>query len=80
MSPRSGAKGGERSPIMPKPNYVERSALQCYMQPYHAHRVKLYGFILQGQIEALERLCDKFLNSLTPLAAVKWNTGRCCPM
>ncbi|WP_445632871.1 hypothetical protein NSTC745_04455 [Nostoc sp. DSM 114161] len=44
------------------PQYVERPNEQCFLQPFNLKNANVYGFFLEGSLEKLQKLCDKYLN------------------
>jgi hypothetical protein len=48
---------------MSKPKYIQRGGKQVYQQPFNAKGVHLYGFVVEADIESLQKnICDKYLN------------------
>ncbi len=44
------------------PQYVERPNEQCFLQPFNLKNANVYGFLLEGSLDKLQQLCDKYLN------------------
>jgi hypothetical protein len=44
------------------PQYIERGGDTAFEPPYGLNQTKLYGFVLEGTLENLQALCDKYLN------------------
>lgn len=44
------------------PLYVNTPSGQCFNQPYDVKETNLYGFVLEGKISNLQKLCDTYLN------------------
>ena len=44
------------------PDYIIRGGDTAFNPPYNLQNTKLYGFVLEGTSEALQKLCDKYLN------------------
>jgi hypothetical protein len=48
-----------------KATYVERGGEQAYPQPTLSEHSRLYGFLLEGSLSHLQRLCDRTFNTLS---------------
>jgi len=66
--------GGIFSPVTSTPEYIDRGSEQAWPQPNDLQRTNLYGFILEGSLPALQELCDRYLNVISP------DTGRYRPL
>jgi hypothetical protein len=44
------------------PQYIERGGEQTFAQPYNLKNTQLFGFVLEGNSNNLQYLCDKYLN------------------
>ena len=44
------------------PEYIIRASEIAFNPPYDFQNTQFYGFVLEGTPEALQRLCDKYLN------------------
>jgi len=44
------------------PQYISRGGDTAFAPPYSLNETKLYGFFLEGTLENLQTLCDKYLN------------------
>ena len=47
------------------PLFIERGGMQQYPQPSILNDYQLYGFIVEGSLPHLQKLCDKYLNHPT---------------
>ncbi|MBD2596764.1 hypothetical protein H6G74_20870 [Nostoc spongiaeforme FACHB-130] len=44
------------------PKYIPHPNEQCFTQPYNLKNTSIYGFLLEGSLEKLQKLCDKYFN------------------
>ncbi|HEY9608798.1 acetoacetate decarboxylase family protein [Allocoleopsis sp.] len=44
------------------PEYIVRGGDTAFEPPYSLKQTKLYGFVLEGTVESLQEMCDKYLN------------------
>lgn len=44
------------------PKYIPHPNEQCFTQPYNLKNTSIYGFVLEGSLEKLQKLCDKYFN------------------
>ncbi|MFE4107284.1 hypothetical protein [Almyronema epifaneia] len=54
----SGRAWGDR----PLPKYINRPNDQSFLQPYELKNTQLFGFVLEGSLAQLQKLCDRSLN------------------
>jgi hypothetical protein len=58
---------------MTKPNYVNRGGELVYAPPFVADNVQQYSFLLDAEMEALQGICDQYLNN--PLKHTRFVPG-----
>jgi len=44
------------------PKYIARPNEQCLSQPFNFKNTSIYGFLLEGSLDKLQKLCDKYFN------------------
>ncbi len=50
------------NPSTTYPKYIPHPNEQCFTQPYNLNNTSIYGFLLEGSLEKLQQLCDKYFN------------------
>jgi uncharacterized protein with NAD-binding domain and iron-sulfur cluster len=61
--PWTGELGAvEPAAQLPSARFVERSGMQCHLQPFACDDIALYGFFIEGSIDHLQALVDCSIN------------------